>query len=320
MNILFLNKLNDYWHLKFEELKAKFPSSEFVNSYDPNERAELLSCADVVICGRLSAEEIKSSPNLKAVFVPFTGLNNFPLELIKSKGIVISNTHANARFVAEHAVALAFAILGRVAEFHNDLAKGYWHRSIEGEDMWQSVQGMNIGIIGYGHIGSFIAKFLKSFGCRVIGVNRNGKHRDENADEITTDLSYTIEKSEILFLTLPLTDKTMNLISHEYIKKMKGKYIINVGRGETLNELDLYNALKDGTLAGAALDVWYNYPGKNPEPVMPFHFPFNELPNVVLSPHKSSHAIEAVNAMIDDTCHCLGEYIKTMKSPNTVRL
>ena len=101
---------------------------------------------------------------------------------------------------------------------------------------------------------------------------------------------------------------------------MKGKYLVNVGRGETVNEEALYNALKDGTLSGAAIDVWYNYPGKKAEPVFPSHTPIYELPNVVLSPHKSSHTVEAINAMIDDTFENIRQYILTGKPGNVVRL
>jgi phosphoglycerate dehydrogenase-like enzyme len=101
---------------------------------------------------------------------------------------------------------------------------------------------------------------------------------------------------------------------------MKGKYLINVGRGDTVNEEGLYNALKDGTLAGAALDVWYNYPGKKEEPVFPANLPIYELPNVLLSPHKSSHTIEAINAMIDDTFENVRSYLLTGKPGNVVKL
>jgi phosphoglycerate dehydrogenase-like enzyme len=151
MNILFLNKFNDYWKEKFYLLKKEFPGVNFIATLDPKERSIELKKTDAVITGRLLKEEIENSPNIKVIFVPFTGFNTFPLELIKTKGIILSNTHANARYVAEHAVALAFGLLGRIAEFHNDLKRGYWHRSIEKEDMWNTIQGKTIGIIGRGN-------------------------------------------------------------------------------------------------------------------------------------------------------------------------
>src|SRR5258706_7343738 len=106
MNILFLNKFNDYWKDKFYSLKKEFPEINFAATFDPKERPAALTKADAVVTGRLLKEEIENSPNLKVIFVPFTGINTFPVELIKERGIIISNTHANARYVAEHADAL----------------------------------------------------------------------------------------------------------------------------------------------------------------------------------------------------------------------
>jgi phosphoglycerate dehydrogenase-like enzyme len=317
MNILFLNKFNDYWKGKFYKLKEEFPDITFTATYNPDERAEALKKADAVVSGRLLKEEIENSPNLKIIFIPFTGLDNFPIDFIKQKNIIISNTHANANIVAEHAVALAFALLGRIPEFHNDLKKGYWHRSIEGKDMWISIQGKTAGIIGFGHIGNYIAKFIKSFGCKIIGFKKHiSKEQCENADELSTDLEYVINKSDIVFVCLPLNPETKNIINRDILINMKGKYLINVGRGDTVSEEGLYNSLKDGILAGAALDVWYNYPGKKEEPVFPSSKLIYELPNVVISPHKSSHTIEAINAMIDDTVENIRSYILTGKPKN----
>ncbi|HEY3251650.1 MAG TPA: hydroxyacid dehydrogenase, partial [Ignavibacteria bacterium] len=111
MNILFLNKFNDHWKEKFKRLKEEFPEVNFIATYDPKVRPEALKNADAVITGRLLKEEIENSPSLKVIFVPFTGVNTFPLDIIKDNNIIVSNTHANAPVVAEHAVALAMALL-----------------------------------------------------------------------------------------------------------------------------------------------------------------------------------------------------------------
>jgi lactate dehydrogenase-like 2-hydroxyacid dehydrogenase len=100
--------------------------------------------------------------------------------------------------------------------------------------------------------------------------------------------------------------------------KMTGKYLINIGRGDTVDEEGLYDSLKQGILAGAALDVWFNYPGIKGGQVLPANKPFWELPNVVLSPHKSSHVEEAIKAMIDDTFENIRSYLKTGIPANKV--
>ena len=142
----------------------------------------------------------------------------------------------------------------------------------------------------------------------------------EPANEVSTDLNYVIENSDVLFIALPSSESTKKIISKELLMKMHGKYLINVGRGDTVDEEGLYESLKQGILAGAGLDVWFNYPGKQEGPVLPASKPFWELPNVVFSPHKSSHVQEAINAMIDDTFENVRSYIKTGSPKNLVKL
>jgi phosphoglycerate dehydrogenase-like enzyme len=310
MNILFLNKFNDYWKEKYRKLKEEFPEVRLTAAYEPNERSEALNSADAVICGRLSKEEIENSSNLKVIIVHFTGYNNFPVDIIKQKGIILANTHAQAHVVAEHAVALALTLLGRIIEFHDDLKQGIWNRSIENDDMWTSLYNKRVGILGFGHIGRNIGRLLKPFNCYIMGFKKSVVNKDiEPADEISNDLNYVIDKSDVLLIALPSSEQTKNIISKELLMKMHGKYLINVGRGDTVDEEGLYESLKQGILAGAALDVWFNYPGKKEGPVMPAAKPFWELPNVVFSPHKSSHVEEAIKAMIDDTFENVRSYI-----------
>ncbi len=310
MKILFLSKLSNDWEAPLTRLKREFPEVEFVINDKPNERVNELQSSDAVIAGRLTAEEIESAEKLKAVIVPFTGLNNFPLEEINKRNIKLYNTHANAPYVAEHAVAMALALLGKVVEFENDLKTGKWNRTKEADDMWTSIRNKNIGILGYGHIGKYIAKYLKAFDCYIIGFRRNvNSDRDKYTDEISNNIDEVIAKSDVLFNVLPLNSETKHIINVEKIAKMRGKYLITVGRGETIQEEAMYNGLKDGILAGTAIDVWYKYPGKSEEPVMPANFPFWELPNVVMSPHKSAHTAEAVKAMIEDTCGNIRNFI-----------
>jgi phosphoglycerate dehydrogenase-like enzyme len=318
MRVLFLNRFNDYWKSKYSQLKEEFPEVDFKAEHDPCKRLNALKKADAVISGRLSESEIRQAEMLKVIFVPFTGLDNFPLEVIKKNNILISNTHANAEYVAERAVMLCLALLGRAVDFHNDLKQGKWNRSSEANNMWITIQNKTCSIIGFGNIGKFIAKYLKAFGCTVIGFKKNPEIiREGYANEISGDLFYVIAQSDVIFVSLPLTNETKGLLNSDLLMKMNGKYLINVGRGETVDEEGLYNSLKNGILKGAALDVWYKYPGKQEEPVYPASKPFWELPNVILSPHKSSQTIEAVNAMIDDTVENIKSYIKTGVPKNT---
>jgi lactate dehydrogenase-like 2-hydroxyacid dehydrogenase len=320
LEIVFLNKLSEHWEPYLSNLEKEFPGVKFIRNSNPEDRLSLLKTADAVITGRLIKEEIEYSRMLKIVFVPFTGLNSFPLELLKERNILISNTHANSRFVAEKAVALILALLGRVIEYHNGLKQGNWFRSFDYDDTWKSIQNKTCGILGYGSIGKNIAKILKAFDCKIIGFKKHiSPGENEYADELSNNLLEVIDKSEIVFVCLPMNKETKGLISADVISCMKGKYIVNIARGEIINEEALYDALKNGTLAGAALDVWYKYPAKNQnEPVFPSNKPIYELPNVVISPHKASNTEEAVNAMIQDTLENIRMFLLSGKTKNII--
>jgi phosphoglycerate dehydrogenase-like enzyme len=322
LEVVFLNKLSEHWEPGLSNLITEFPVVKFIKNTNPEDRIKLLTTADAVITGRLTKDEIENAPNLKIVFVPFTGLNSFPLELLKERNILISNTHANAGYVAEKAVAMILALLGRVVEYHNGLKQGEWFRSFDFSDTWKSIHGKTCGILGYGNIGKNIAKILKVFGCRLIGFKKHiGNNPDdfEYADELSNNLPEVINKSEIVFISLPLNTETKGLLTSGVLSLMEGKYLVNIARGEIINEDALYTALRDGTLAGAALDVWYKYPGKNQNtPVFPSNRPIYELPNVVISPHKASNTSEAIYAMISDTLENIRTFLLTGKTKNLI--
>lgn len=320
MIIVFLQTLNEHWKKRFDELIKEFPEVEFINSAEPEKRIELLKSADGVMAYRLDENDLTTVEKLKAVFVPFTGLNTFPLEELKRRNIFISNTHANAPYVAEHALTLALSLLGRVTEMHNNLREGKWRMSIQENDMWTSLRNKTCSIIGLGHIGTHLAQLLKSFDCKVIGFKKTQmKIIPECVDEITLDVKEAIEKGQIVFVCLPLYEQTKGIITKEILTRMKGKFLVNIGRGETIDEEGLYLSLKNGILESAAIDAWYQYPTKkNPEPIFPSRFPFHELTNIVLSPHKSSHTTGAINAMIDDTVENIRSFLKTGKPKQVV--
>ncbi|MEJ5230052.1 MAG: 2-hydroxyacid dehydrogenase [Pseudothermotoga sp.] len=317
MLILFLNKTDSEWIKKIERLKSSYPHVQFEGYFSTSSARSLIKDAEIVITARLSNEEIMSS-NIKWIIVPMAGVNALDWEAVRKKNIVVSNCHANASAVAERAFALALALLGRIVEFDRDLRYGIWHGYSVGspeEDQWSSLRGKAVCIVGMGHIGEELAKLLQPFGCNVIGVRRSAPKQPL---PVTSDLDWAIEQSEVIFITLPLTRETRNLFDSARLRKMKGKYLINVSRGDIVDERALFEALRDGTLAGAAIDTWYLYPRNNDEVILPSRYALNTLKNVVLSPHVGGFTQHGTIGLMNETFQILENYLKTGEMINRV--
>ncbi|MEW6673114.1 MAG: 2-hydroxyacid dehydrogenase [Thermodesulfobacteriota bacterium] len=317
MKIFFHNQLNRAWLEKIEALRKEFPPVDFITDQDrfDNEIAD----ADAIVTGELSAELLERLRKLKMIFVPYAGPDALPLDRIKRRNIRVANVHGNAPYVAERAVAMALAYYGKIIDYHNDLKSLQWHgywATGNVKDSWDSIQERTCAVIGTGAIGRHIAKYLKVFDCRVIGFKRRPlKRLPPFFDEITLDLDRALEQSEVIFITLPLTKDTNGLFSAGVLSRLNGKFLINVGRGEVVDEEGLYRALKGGILKGAAIDVWYVYPDKDgAAATQPSRYPIHELPNVVLSPHLAGFTPQAARLNIEQTIANIRSYLKTGKT------
>ncbi len=317
MKIVFTNQLTETWLSEVKSLKEEFPEVEFITFKDAQHPRALLETANAVVGGHFSDEEIEKAKNLKVIFVPWAGVNMLPWDVIRKKSITVTNTHANSKTVAERAVALCLALTGRIVEYHNDLSKGIWHGFPVGlpkSDFWTSIQGKTCAIIGFGNIGRHVAKMIKAFDCHVVGFKKHPiENLSENVDEVTTDLDIAISKSQIVFVTMPLTGETKNMFNSEVFSKMKGKILINVSRGEIVNEEALYTSLKDGILAGAAIDTWYQYPTGKENAILPSKYPIHSFKNVVISPHVAGVTEGNIKKMVKDTLKNVKSYLKSGK-------
>ncbi|HSV57100.1 MAG TPA: 2-hydroxyacid dehydrogenase, partial [Magnetospirillaceae bacterium] len=296
MKIGFCLPLNPHWVAGIDRLSHGFPGVELVA--DPDRSLAEFSTLDAVVANPVPREKYEAASRLRAVFVPFVGINHLPSDLLLERGVEVYNCHGNAFSVAERALAMTLAAFGRVIEFHNDLRAGRWHGFWVGkghEDFWHSLQGRSCAVLGMGAIGSAIARLLKAFDCPVTGYRRG--HLSETPpyfDRVARDAADAVRDAEVVFVALPLTAETEGLVSRELLAGMKGKFLVNVGRGAIVDEEGLYRSLADGILAGAAIDTWYTYPSKGCETGAPSRFPIHELPNVVLSPHVAGATWEAV--------------------------
>ncbi len=310
MTILFAMKPNSFVSGEIEKLKKEFPGHRFIV-----ETAEdaLLPEVDVIFGSKVEREVIEKAVNLKLLIVPIVGVDHMPLGILRERRVRVANSHGNAESVAERAFALILSFYGRIVEFHNDLRNGLWHgfwvdKGLE--DTWTSINGKSCAILGAGEIGAVLARYLAPFGGRIIGLRRSVPPvLPPGFDMITTSLEEAVAEGEIVVSVLPLTAETKGVIDGSILSRMKGKLLVNVGRGEVIEEEALYRALTDGTLMGAAIDTWYTYPAKGKTEGAPSRFPIHTLPNVVLSPHTAGFTREAAKLNMEQGFENLRRYL-----------
>lgn len=262
-----------------------------------------------------TAEILADLPNLRLVAVPMAGLNTLPLAALRERSLQVINAHANGMWVAERAVALIMGSLGRLVEYDRDLRGGVWHGFAAAEpptESWRSLYDTTVAVLGTGSIGQWLARFLTPFGVRCRGFRRQEGRQgipEGLFDELSTSLSEVISGADVVVSTLPLTERTRGLLGPRELKEMRGAVLVNVGRGEVIQEEALFRSLRDGTLAGAALDTWYHYPDPPGSTQLPSQFPFHELDNVLLSPHLGGYNAAATRASAQEVTDAVARWI-----------
>lgn len=259
--------------------------------------------AEIIISGRFKKEDY--SEHLKAVIVPYTGLDGIDQETLNRHDVMLFNTTVHSKFVAEKALTLLLSLLGNVVTYHNDLKKGFWgHRNTSERIPWVSLFNLRVGIYGYGRIGQAFHEMIKPFNPRVHIIDRNKVYPKDLT--LHADLESLAEAVDILVVATPLNDSTHKSVHEGIINKLKDGYLINVGRGSVIDETALYHALSNNHLKGFASDVWYQYP-KNEETVLPSRYPIHSFKNVVMTPHCGGFTTTSKALMLDSV-------IKTVKA------
>lgn len=203
---------------------------------------------------------LERSKNIKFIGVLATGYNVVDIEAARAKGITVCNVPAySTNSVAQFTFALLLELCHHVGEHDAEVKKGTWSES-QDFCFWKypliELAGKTLGIIGFGQIGQAVARIALSFGMKVLAYSRNPDKSLENENLKCVSLENVFADSDVVSLHCPLTESTKGLINEKNISKMKdGVFIINTSRGPVVVEEDLAHALKNGKVAGAALDV-----------------------------------------------------------------
>jgi glycerate dehydrogenase len=264
----------------------------------PSEIAERLSGATIAVTNKvpLSREILTGLPDLKLIAVAATGTDIIDLNACEDLAIAVANIRGYAtNSLPEHVFALILA-LRRSLGFHQEgVRRGDWtaskHFCLFSHPM-QDLAGSTLGLVGFGALGRSVARLGLAFKMKVIACDQM-RIEDEAIREAS--LEEVLERSDVISLHVPLTAATRNLIDRARLKKMKRSAIlINTARGGLVNEVDLADALKEGEIGGAGIDVLSAEPPAADNPLLKLH-----LPNLILTPHVAWASDEAMQSLAD---------------------
>jgi glyoxylate reductase len=243
----------------------------------------------------IDVELLEKAKKLKVIANMGVGYNNIDVDAASAKGIMVTNTpDVLTETTADLTFALLMATARRITEASEFLRNGKWETWSPMLLIGQDIYGSTLGIVGLGRIGEAIAKRAKGFNMNVLYYNRNRKIETEERLKLTYALlDDLLKESDYVCIMTPYTLETKDLLTAKHFNMMKETAIlINTARGGIVNEVDLYDALKNRKIWGAGLDVFEQ------EPVAVDH-PLLTLPNVVTLPHIGSASIATRTKMAD---------------------
>jgi phosphoglycerate dehydrogenase-like enzyme len=254
--------------------------------------------ADIIVGWRPTLKLLQGAPKLSLFINPGAGVQHLIelfRELNQTRSVTLVNGHGNSYFTAQHAVALLLALTNKIIPHHNWMLDGRW-RMGDNDAISIPLRERKVGLLGYGAVNQKVHRFLSGFDLE-FGILRHDWNKQTtslptdamryNIDELHSFLKWT----DTLIISIPLTEITHGLIKEKELHLLGSDgLLINLARGQVVDEENLYRACRDKTIMGAAIDVWYDY---TPEPdengrKYPYHFPFHELDNMILSPHRAA--------------------------------
>lgn len=271
--------------------KLKIPHTlRTIGREDDAQIAGILADTDVLVSGTYRAawrgDRKKDFPRL--VHSPGAGIDDINLAALPP-GCRVCNVYGHERGVSEQAFMMMLALQRNLLNLDAALRKGDWTpRPV----YLPELRHRNLLILGLGHIGMQLARWGRFLEMNVTALTRSpskvrGEELGLRAVGGLDELGKHLEDADFIVVAIPSAPETTDLIGGREFQQMKpGAFLINVGRARVVNEEALYQALRSRRIAGAGLDVWYQYPDSDDEKKLPSRFPFQELDNVIMTPHK----------------------------------
>ena len=307
INILFLENISD-------KAVQQFKQNGYVNvkkiSAALSEEELIKAVKDVHLLGirsktQVTEKVLDAAKKLQAIGCFCIGVNQVNLKAATKKGVAVFNApYSNTRSVAELIIGLAIMLIRRIPDKNRFAHEGIWMKEATGSF---ELRGNTLGLIVYGNIGSQVSVLAEGLGMKIVFYDTETKLPLGNASSCKT-LKELLVQSDIVSLHVPETPQTKNLINKTNLKFFKkGALLINYARGEVVDLDALSKSLKDGSLSGAAIDVFPWEPEKNGDK---FTTPLQGMSNVILTPHIGGSTEEAQQNIGDDVSAKLYQYLE----------
>ncbi|CCX85365.1 4-phosphoerythronate dehydrogenase [Clostridium sp. CAG:590] len=272
---------------------------------------ERVKDAEVIIVNKVLINEqtVGNAKNLKLVCVLATGTNNLDKEYLESRGIIWHNVAGySTEAVAQHTFAMLFYLLEKLRYYDEYVKDGAYEKSplfTHFANGFAEIKGKTWGIIGLGTIGRRVAEIAKVFGAKVIYYSASGAAPQDGYEQV--DFDTLLAASDVISVHAPLNEYTENLMNKEAFAKMKSSAIfLNVGRGPIVVEKDLFDALENGELAAAGLDVLCKEPIAADNPLLRI----KDSRKLLITPHIAWASVEARDRLVQMVLEQVQEYAK----------
>ncbi len=307
IRILFLENISDvavktfsqHGYVQVEKINKALSEEELIKEI-----------RDVHILGirsktHISARVLDAAKKLQAIGCFCIGVNQVNLLSATKHGVVVFNApYSNTRSVAELVIGAAIMLIRRIPDKNKAAHEGFWMKEAKGS---YELRGKTLGIIGYGNIGTQVSVLAEAVGMKVIFYDVETKLPMGNAEDAKS-LKELLRKADVVTLHVPETQQTKNLIDKTNLKYFKrGSILINYARGEVVDLEALRNAILDGRISGAAIDVYPWEPEKNGDK---FQTPLQNIPNVILTPHIGGSTEEAQQNIGEDVSMKLFNFLE----------
>jgi phosphoglycerate dehydrogenase-like enzyme len=302
-----------------QELRTRFPHITFLHSRNRESDIALAADADAAFALNLGKEAVAHATQLRWVHASGHAVGHFPLAELAVRHVIVTNSRGIQSVpIAEHVMACLLALARRLPRTLRDQQDRAWRpNELTGDASPWLLSGRTIGVIGVGTLGEAIAVRAKAFGMRVMGMRRDPARQTPAGFDVVVgpaERNRFLAASDVIVVAAPLTAETNRLLDAGAIAAMKGgAIVINVARGQLIDEEALADALESGRLGGAALDVFTTEP-------LPPSSRFWSLPNVMVTPHTSGFRTGHFDAVIDLFAENLRRYERGAGLLNVVDL